>query len=266
MFFRNLWKSSANRMMVEPENKFSSKSAWLALITFVAFVAFGFISSIHYSEKIFFILSFGLGITFALVVFGISQLLSEKFANRAGGDNLVAKLDPFIQKISTAGFDAAVSHSFALVRLIRNLPSNCEPMPTIVEQSLFFYLKSLCMIAKARDATGGNFELRQQFSKLQDSLENHMRQTQKGVVSPASAQNLDNQVSTIQSRLDQIETLHRLALQITMDLSQLRFSCEAASQNSSIPVEFQAQCTRVAHEQLLREKRLRPELLRLGLI
>jgi surfactin synthase thioesterase subunit len=92
-----------------------------------------------------------------------------------------------------------------------------------------------------------------------------MRQTQKGAVTQQEHESLDKQVTSIQSRLDRIETLHRVALQITKDLARLRFSCEEFLGSHFSPEEARKQSRKLLQDQLEREKRLTPEIQRLGL-
>ncbi len=239
--------------------------ALASIIVFLVFILLGFVAALQYDEKNLFLLSIILGLAALFGTYSIGKRVLTKKLPQRNRDNVFSAFEPFIQKISNAGFDAAVNHSLALIRVSLSLADSHSEVFPIIDESMRVYLTRLHQIADARNQVGNNTELRNQFAHLQDSLEHHMRQTQKGMVTQQEHESLDKQVSSIQSRLDRVETLHRVALQITKDLARLRFSCEEFLAGHYSPEEARKQSRKLLQDQLEREKRLAPEIQRLGL-
>ncbi len=241
------------------------RSALWSVFLFIAIIAFGFAATLHFGNKLFFLASMILGLVAVFLVFAFGKNFSRKISGPKNRDGVIAAFEPFIQKISSAGFDAAVTHSIALIRISLSIAESQRDVFPIIDEAICFYMTRLAQITDIRNAVGSNVEIRNQFVQLQNSLENHMRKTQYGKVSADENKKIDVQVGSIQSRLDRIETIHRVALQMTMDLARLRFSCEELINGAFSPEEIRSRSSKLLHEQLEREKRMTPELLRIGI-
>ena len=225
----------------------------------------GFAGSFFLNDERLFIISIPSGLVLSALIYIIIFKIDKLNSPQKNRDKVFSAFDPFIQKSTSAGFDAAVAHSIALIRISLSLPGNQSEIFPIIDESLRFYLTRLTHIIDLRNQVGDNTELRSQFIELQNSLENHMRKTQQRTATTSEHTQINSKVSEIQARLDRIETLHRVALQITMDLARLRFACEEAIGHPGSPLEWQRRTAKLLREQLEREKRLIPELQRIGL-
>jgi hypothetical protein len=237
----------------------------VSLSAFTFTVAIGFGGAIFYGNKILFLA----GLIFAIADSSIIYFILRKHTSKRTSpnrDHVLATFAPYIKQLTTAGFDAAADNSLALIRLGFHLEQTRKEVFPVIDEGLRFYLTRLIQIANARQRLGDNEQLNSQFSELQDSLIHQMRQTQSGKApSPEHSKKLDTQVNGIQGKLDRIETLNRVALQLTSDLSKLRNASEELMTPSLLPQQIQQRAAKILAEQLEREKRMTPELQRLNL-
>jgi hypothetical protein len=239
--------------------------AMVSLSIFIITVALGFSAAFFYENKVIFLA----GLIFSIVDSSIIYFILKKHTGRRASpnrDRVLSNFAPYIKQLTSAGFDAAADNSLALIRLGFHLEESRKEVFPVIDEGLRFYLTRLIQIANARQRLGDNEQLNSQFSELQDSLIHQMRQTQSGKTpSPEQTKKLDTQVNGIQGKLDRIETLNRVALQLTNDLSKLRNASEELMNQSLPPQQIQQRGALILAEQLEREKRMTPELQRLNL-
>jgi hypothetical protein len=237
-----------------------------ALVVFMIAVVIGFALTLVFSIKTLFLFALVAGILLAVLTFFTADRVMHLLPGFHPFDRVVGRYHPYLQRMSTAGFEAAAEHAKAIVRLAISVTKTQPSVFRACDESLHFFMAKMVNISDAKSLLGDDGDLRRQFGQLQTSIHSHMQLESSGKrPTPLEKASLDTQFTTIQSRLDRMEEINRAALSLTTELLALRKALEEAVTEQLTGEAEVRRGSEMLKLQLTREQRLTFELRQLGL-